>query len=73
MGTQTSLKSGKRKDRSELLNARLKLIRERHRLLILEPRHVIAADLADELWDGLDELANPDGFPLTDTADAAGK
>jgi hypothetical protein len=54
--------------REEALCARLELIRKRHRELILQPRELMAADLASELDDSLEEPVEADELQLAQTA-----
>ena len=51
-----------------LIEARLRLIRKRHRELILQPRELIAADLASEFDDRFEEDAEPKEVPVGEFA-----
>ena len=52
--------SNKQVTREQLRAARLEVIRQRHKKLILEPRETIAADLDDEFSDPFEEFGEPD-------------
>lgn len=55
----------------DVLTRRLDLIKRRHRELILEPRKVIAADLAEDVEDTMDELLESEALELAKAASSA--
>jgi hypothetical protein len=57
-------KKQRRQSREEAFEARLALIRKRHRELILRQRELIAADLASEFDDALDDGAELEELEL---------
>jgi hypothetical protein len=52
----------------DLLTRRLDLIKRRHRELILEPREAIAADMAADVEDTLDEFLETEALELAKAA-----
>ncbi len=66
MGRRTKKQAGKE---TNVLAARLDLIRKRHRELILETRAMIAAELADGFEDPFEEMVEAEELHLVESAE----